>query len=74
MKRKGNGSKNSPIAIDDSEEEVILDLWDTNVSSNGRSRLGKDQDGRLLQGNMIHNETIPNGKIRHKDRDLQGET
>jgi hypothetical protein len=39
MKRKGNGSKNSPIAIDDSEEEVILDLWDTNVSSNGRSRL-----------------------------------
>jgi hypothetical protein len=77
MKHKGTGSKHSPIAIDDSEEEVVLELWDTNSSNNGymtRSRSAKDQDGRLLQGNMVHSEAIPNGKSRQKDRDLQGET
>lgn len=38
MKEKGTGSKWSPIAIDDSEEEVIQELFHTSFESNPSPR------------------------------------
>jgi hypothetical protein len=76
MKHKGRGSKVSPITIDDSEEEVVLDLSDFNVTNAGpttRSQSVKDQE-ELLQSLRLHHGSIINGNIRQKDKDIQGKT
>lgn len=69
MKRKGTGSRTSPIAIDDSDEEVVLEVFNANVIKPSQSE--NDQE---RQGNMAHDETIFNGNSRQKNRDFQGET
>ena len=77
MKHKGTGSIISPITIDDSEEEVVMELCDVNVNPPGpttRSQSAKNLERRILQGNVANPEAILNGHDRTKDKDVPGKT